>query len=67
MAARLQIPFRGCGAVLVARDDEQAASLPDLYAKALANGRPILNILTRPSASPSARVHRRLIAVVLLV
>ena len=38
MAARLQIPFRECGAVLVARDEEQAQQLPEIHAKAVANG-----------------------------
>ena len=38
MAARLQIPFRECGAILVARSAEQAALLPEIYAKALSNG-----------------------------
>jgi glycerol-3-phosphate dehydrogenase len=38
MAARLQIPFRECGAVMLARDAEQAAMLPEIHAKAVANG-----------------------------
>ena len=38
MAARLQIPFRECGAVMLARDEEQAGMLPDIHAKAVANG-----------------------------
>jgi hypothetical protein len=38
LAKRLQIPYRECGALLVARDAEQAAALPGLRAKALANG-----------------------------
>ena len=37
MAARLQIPFRECGAILLARDAEQAAALPGLYEKAVEN------------------------------
>ena len=38
MAARLQIPFRECGAILVARSAEQAALLPEIFSKALSNG-----------------------------
>ncbi len=38
MAARLQIPFRECGALLVAKGAEQAAVLPEIHAKAVSNG-----------------------------
>ncbi len=38
MAARLQIPFRECGALLVAKGPEQTALLPEIHAKAVSNG-----------------------------